>query len=182
MSLLCRQPRHRARCLAVADRIVVLKDGEMVENGAAREIVFRPDASLHADLAGSLRISASCRGFRNPCVGVRHERPLLLGSTGLTKGVPTRRKPISPPWMASIFSSNTARRWRWSARPAAASRRSRAWSCGILEPDAGTLHFGGEDLLALRGARLRAMRERLQMVFQDPLAAFNPARHGGTRA
>ena len=44
----------------------------------------------------------------------------------------------------------------------------------ILEPDAGTLHFGGEDLLALRGARLRAMRKKLQMVFQDPLAAFNP--------
>ncbi|MEQ1951593.1 ATP-binding cassette domain-containing protein [Mesorhizobium yinganensis] len=44
----------------------------------------------------------------------------------------------------------------------------------LLEPDAGTLHFSGQDLLALRGSKLRALRRRWQMVFQDPLAAFNP--------
>lgn len=44
----------------------------------------------------------------------------------------------------------------------------------LLEPDAGALHFAGQDLLALRGSRLRALRRRWQMVFQDPLAAFNP--------
>jgi len=44
----------------------------------------------------------------------------------------------------------------------------------LIEPDAGTVRFEGEDLLALRGATLRRARARLQMVFQDPLAAFNP--------
>jgi peptide/nickel transport system ATP-binding protein len=44
----------------------------------------------------------------------------------------------------------------------------------ILEPDAGALNFAGHDLLAMRGARMRALRGELQMVFQDPLAAFNP--------
>lgn len=44
----------------------------------------------------------------------------------------------------------------------------------LIEPDAGAIHFNGEDFLALRGAALRARREKLQMVFQDPLAAFNP--------
>jgi peptide/nickel transport system ATP-binding protein len=44
----------------------------------------------------------------------------------------------------------------------------------LLEPDAGALHFAGHDLLALRGSRLRTLRRRWQMVFQDPLAAFNP--------
>ena len=44
----------------------------------------------------------------------------------------------------------------------------------ILEPDAGSLHFAGHNLLAERGAVLRATRRDLQMVFQDPLAAFNP--------
>lgn len=44
----------------------------------------------------------------------------------------------------------------------------------LIEPDAGGVRFEGEDLLALGGARLRAVRARLQMVFQDPLAAFNP--------
>jgi peptide/nickel transport system ATP-binding protein len=44
----------------------------------------------------------------------------------------------------------------------------------LSELDGGEIRFDGEDLLALEGARLRAVRARLQMVFQDPRAAFNP--------
>jgi peptide/nickel transport system ATP-binding protein len=44
----------------------------------------------------------------------------------------------------------------------------------LIEPDAGAIRFEDGDLLKLRGAALRARRARLQMVFQDPLAAFNP--------
>jgi peptide/nickel transport system ATP-binding protein len=44
----------------------------------------------------------------------------------------------------------------------------------LIEPDSGGISFEGQDLLALNGGRLRAARARLQMVFQDPQAAFNP--------
>ena len=44
----------------------------------------------------------------------------------------------------------------------------------LLDCDAGTIRFAGKDFLALRGSALRAERKRLQMVFQDPLSAFNP--------
>ncbi|KKC36665.1 peptide ABC transporter ATP-binding protein [Devosia epidermidihirudinis] len=44
----------------------------------------------------------------------------------------------------------------------------------LIEPDAGSVRFDGGDLLTLRGAALRSVRQRIQMVFQDPLAAFNP--------
>src|SRR5689334_1967098 len=44
----------------------------------------------------------------------------------------------------------------------------------LIEPDAGRVDFEGADFLALSGAALRASRAKLQMVFQDPLAAFNP--------
>jgi peptide/nickel transport system ATP-binding protein len=44
----------------------------------------------------------------------------------------------------------------------------------LVVPDAGRIDFGGVDLLSLRGEKLRAVRRRIQMVFQDPLAAFNP--------
>jgi peptide/nickel transport system ATP-binding protein len=44
----------------------------------------------------------------------------------------------------------------------------------LIEPDAGTIQFEGADFRSLYGAALRARRARLQMVFQDPLAAFNP--------
>jgi peptide/nickel transport system ATP-binding protein len=44
----------------------------------------------------------------------------------------------------------------------------------LIEPDRGAVRFGGVDLLALHGGALRAVRPRLQMVFQDPSAALNP--------
>ena len=44
----------------------------------------------------------------------------------------------------------------------------------LVEPDDGRIIFDGVDWLALTGAAQRAMRKRIQMVFQDPLAALNP--------
>lgn len=44
----------------------------------------------------------------------------------------------------------------------------------LIEPDAGTVAFAGENLTALDGRALRRVRKRIQMVFQDPSAAFNP--------
>ncbi len=44
----------------------------------------------------------------------------------------------------------------------------------LIEPDAGEIDFDGRDLLAARGAQLRALRREMQMVFQDPVASLNP--------
>lgn len=44
----------------------------------------------------------------------------------------------------------------------------------LIAPESGSIAFMGEDWLALGGNRLRAARRQMQMVFQDPLAAFNP--------
>src|SRR5690606_11861388 len=44
-----------------------------------------------------------------------------------------------------------------------------------LEPRAGSILFGGRDLLKLDEAGMRALRGReLGMVFQEPMAALNP--------
>lgn len=44
----------------------------------------------------------------------------------------------------------------------------------LTAPDSGEMRFLGRDWRRLEGAQLRRIRGRLQMVFQDPLAAFNP--------
>jgi peptide/nickel transport system ATP-binding protein len=40
--------------------------------------------------------------------------------------------------------------------------------------ESGLIQFENEDWLALKGGELRKRRARMQMVFQDPLSAFNP--------
>ena len=44
----------------------------------------------------------------------------------------------------------------------------------LIEPDAGRIDFADVELSALKGEALRRMRAHIQLVFQDPLAAFNP--------
>jgi len=41
-------------------------------------------------------------------------------------------------------------------------------------PTAGTVRYGGRDVLKLRGKSLREYRREVQMVFQDPYSSLNP--------
>lgn len=50
----------------------------------------------------------------------------------------------------------------------------------LIEPDSGEIRFRGEDWLGARGAKLRQLRRRMQMVFQDPVASLNPRMRVGT--
>ena len=43
-------------------------------------------------------------------------------------------------------------------------------------PTSGRVVFEGQDIAALQGEALRAIRPRLQMVFQDPISSLNPRR------
>ena len=44
----------------------------------------------------------------------------------------------------------------------------------LLDPDEGSVFFGGEDILAMPSADLRRVRPRFQMVFQNPYGSLNP--------
>jgi len=44
----------------------------------------------------------------------------------------------------------------------------------LIEPSAGQVRFEGEDLLALGDGEMRARRQRMQVIFQDPYASLNP--------
>ncbi len=49
----------------------------------------------------------------------------------------------------------------------------------LQEPSAGHVEFDGTDLAALSPAALKAMRRRMQIVFQNPYASLNPRRRVG---
>ncbi len=46
----------------------------------------------------------------------------------------------------------------------------------LHEPTAGKVEFGGTDITALPAPDMKAMRRRMQIIFQDPYASLNPRR------
>jgi len=49
----------------------------------------------------------------------------------------------------------------------------------LIEPDAGDIVFNGENVVAAGKPRLRELRRKLQIIFQDPYASLNPRRSIG---
>jgi oligopeptide/dipeptide ABC transporter ATP-binding protein len=50
----------------------------------------------------------------------------------------------------------------------------------LLEPTSGSVELEGEDITAFKGPRLKALRRRMQMVFQDPYSSLNPRKTIGS--
>ena len=44
----------------------------------------------------------------------------------------------------------------------------------LVEPDAGAVTLAGENVLAMPKGRMREMRRKMQIIFQDPYSALNP--------
>jgi ABC-type glutathione transport system ATPase component len=45
---------------------------------------------------------------------------------------------------------------------------------GVGRPTGGSLHLFGRDLATVKGREWRALRQRAQMIFQDPFSSLNP--------
>ncbi len=49
----------------------------------------------------------------------------------------------------------------------------------LLEPTAGRIVFDGQDITNVSGAKLKAIRRRMQIIFQDPFASLDPRQQIG---
>ncbi|MHA1567057.1 MAG: ABC transporter ATP-binding protein [Alphaproteobacteria bacterium] len=49
----------------------------------------------------------------------------------------------------------------------------------LVEPDSGTVQFDGQDVLSTDAITMRALRRRMQIIFQDPYSSLNPRKRIG---
>jgi peptide/nickel transport system ATP-binding protein len=156
----------------IADRVVVMRRGRLVETGGTQDILRRPAQAYTRELIAAV-----------PSLVPRAPRALIT----------------APPVLETVDLSKTYRSRSGLARTrevAAAegvtlrlapgrtlgivgesgSGKSTVARCvmRLIEPTAGAIRIGGIDVAGLSRRRLRPHRRRAQIVFQDPYRSLNP--------
>ncbi|MBF6227701.1 ABC transporter ATP-binding protein [Nocardia abscessus] len=154
-----------------ADRLVVLSGGEVVESGPTAELLAAPRHPYTKRLLAASPSLAPPGDYRAP--KPRVGEPLLVvreihksfrahgGDTvtavagvGFELG---RGETLSLVGESGSGKSTTAR-----------------IALRLIEPDRGEVTFDGQPLSKARGSRLRALRKRFQVVYQNPYASLDP--------
>ncbi|MEU4312071.1 ABC transporter ATP-binding protein [Nocardia sp. NPDC024068] len=153
-----------------ADRIVVMHRGRIVETGTAEEVFTRPRHEYTRRLLAAVpKTDGPARPTRSPATPAP-----LLSAHGLYK---TFRITRGTSLAAVADVSVTVRRGETLALvgESGSGKSTTARMIARLErPDRGSVEFDGTDIAALRGARLREWRRRIQIVYQNPYASLNP--------
>ena len=150
----------------VADRVVVMNAGEIVESGSVRHVFKRPTHPYTQKLiaaapgrGGFARSRAIPARDRNRCCASR-------ASARNTEASSRSRMQASR--------SCRARRWRSSAKSGSGKSTLAKTLLRLEEPTSGAAFYKGRDLFKLTPRELFAMRREIQMVFQDPTQSLNP--------
>ncbi|MGP3937423.1 dipeptide ABC transporter ATP-binding protein [Nonomuraea sp. KM88] len=158
---------------SIADRILVMKDGQIVEAGPAREVLAAPAHDYtHALLAAVP--SAASRGTRLT-TGVPRERttpdlsaPVLAGA-GLFRSYGPRR--VVDDVSFTLHGGETLGVVGESGSGKTTLARL---ALGLLEPDDGQVTLHGRPWSRQRERARRPLRPRIQLISQNPLDSFDP--------
>ncbi|MGW1712590.1 dipeptide ABC transporter ATP-binding protein [Streptomyces sp. NPDC002156] len=165
-----------------ADRVAVMRDGEIVETGSAEDVLLRPASEYTKMLLGSV-----------PTLGKRVRPESVNGPDGSA----TPQGTADTDGSALFVADGLSRGFRSNGHTVHALRDvslsvGRGEVLGVVgesgsgkstlakmlvrldQPTSGRLEKDGTDYSGLRGKRLRAFRRAVQMVFQHPSGSLNP--------
>ncbi|MDR2373726.1 MAG: ABC transporter ATP-binding protein [Bifidobacteriaceae bacterium] len=159
----------------LADRVAVMFQGELVEQGTAEDVFARPRHTYTKHLLASVPYLGRPRpeSMNTPAPPIEAET--VLEVRDLEVFFPGRIG--SPPVRAIDGVSLDLRRHEILALVGeSGSGKTTLGRCavGLLEPTAGELTVLGRKLTDLRGRAMRDLRKRMGFVFQDPAASLNP--------
>ena len=163
----------------IADRIVVMNRGDLIESGTRHEILAEPKQSYTRRLVSSVPSLVPSRRDAPAGTPVLHVKG--LGRTYGDKRSLFSRKAARNVVAASDVNLTLRKGEILGIVGESGSGKSTVARCivRLIEPTAGHMMMGGEDLSTLSGAALRPVRRRIQIVFQDPYRSLNPRRTVG---
>jgi peptide/nickel transport system ATP-binding protein len=161
----------------IADRVVVLRKGEVAESGSTRDVLGAPREAYTRMLVAA--VPSLTPKPRAPVDG-----PVVVQAEGLSK-IYARRS-----WLggarnavqAAVDVSFTIRAGETVGIVGeSGAGKSTVARCvaRLTDPTAGRIVVAGADFATMSRAALHALRRRVQVVFQDPYRSLNPRRTVG---
>ncbi|MGA1271739.1 MAG: ABC transporter ATP-binding protein [Burkholderiaceae bacterium] len=162
----------------IADRVAVLRLGDLVEMGPKEDVLMRPQHDY------TKMLIAAVPGIHPKAKARQTNAPIVLQVVGLDKTYGGQG------WFSSKrHEVHAAKAVNFTIRKGetlgivgeSGSGKSTVARCVVrlIDPSAGSIDLEGDDLAKLSGAKLRALRKRVQIVFQDPYRSLNPRRTVG---
>jgi peptide/nickel transport system ATP-binding protein len=161
----------------IADRVVVMREGRIVEQGSADQVLTRPEHPYTRMLMGSVPslVPPERPAASHPEMGVE--------TRGLNKvyGTPGLFRTGRVVHAANDVDLAVRRGETLGVVGESGSGKSTVARCivRLIDPTSGQMLVGGHDIAKLRESGLRPHRRDIQIVFQDPYRSLNPRRTVG---
>ncbi|KFC72741.1 ATPase component of various ABC-type transport systems with duplicated ATPase domain protein [Bosea sp. LC85] len=162
----------------IADRVCVMRRGEVVETGSVEEVLARPREEYTRDLLQAVPSlvprAPRAAGAEDAVVEVRNLEKVF--SFGSLLGALLKRD-IRTVRAVNDVSFRLARGRTLGIVGESGSGKSTVARCllRLEHPTGGEIRVNGQDIAALQGQKaLAPARRRVQMVFQDPNRSLNP--------
>jgi peptide/nickel transport system ATP-binding protein len=162
----------------IADRVVVMRHGEIVETGTTQQVLGNPQAEYSKALIAAVpRLAPRSRSADVP--ERAGEIPLLevklLQKTYRSSGGLFARNRRTVPAVQSV-SLTVKRQSSLALVGESGSGKSTLARCiiGLEKADGGDILLDGAHLTGCTRRELLPLRSQVQMVFQDPFASLNP--------
>ncbi|MGE7991031.1 dipeptide ABC transporter ATP-binding protein [Pseudomonas sp. NPDC089554] len=160
----------------LADRVAVMRNGEIIEQGPVGQVLYAPREAYTKSL---LRAAAAVHVRRDPALSSDNsdafaERPTVVEARGLSKrfvGPDGQSRTVVEPTSFSLRAGETLGIVGESGSGKTTLTRM---LLALERPDSGQVLLRGQLWHSLSGAQQRLERRRIQVVFQDPLSSFDP--------
>ncbi|MFD1790234.1 ABC transporter ATP-binding protein [Ochrobactrum teleogrylli] len=156
----------------IADRVCVMRSGEIVERGTIRQVLTQPQQQYTKDLLGSVP-SLVPRAAREP---LGHDPVIRVRNLGMTyqSGGIFSRKPGVNASREVTFDLQPGRTLGIVGESGSGKTTVARSIMRLIEPTEGEIVVDGRDIAHLGKRDMKPFRKKLQVVFQDPFRSLNP--------